>query len=53
MNTIDKIVKLGNTTDGRDKSLKAVQYLFKIFITHSATKEGKDYFTPTFSKYYV
>lgn len=51
MDVINKLVKKGNTTNGRDKILKAVQYLFKILIATSNSKDSVAMLTPGFSKY--
>ena len=47
---MNKIIKLSNTHEGRDKFLKGVQYLIKILVSSSESKEFKEYLTPTFSK---
>lgn len=47
---MDKIVKIGNTHEGRDKSLKLIQYLFKLHMASSGKKEVIDALSPAFSK---
>ena len=47
---MEKLVKIGNTHDGRDKSLKFVQYLFKLHMVTSGKKEVIDSLSPAFSK---
>lgn len=47
---MNKIVKISNTHEGRDKFLKGAQYLIKVLVSSSDSKDFKDYLTPTFSK---
>lgn len=46
----DKLLKISNTHDGRDKFCKAVQYMLKIVISSSSNKETVEWLTPVFSK---
>ena len=47
----DKLLKISNTHDGRDKFCKAVQYMLKIIISSSTNKETIEWLTPVFSKF--
>lgn len=47
---MNKLIKLGNSHEGRDKFLKGAQYLIKVLVSSSDNKDLKEYLTPSFSK---
>lgn len=46
----DKLLKISNTHEGRDKFCKAAQYMIKIIISSSSNKDTVEWLTPIFSK---
>lgn len=47
---MNSIISLGNSLEGRDKFLKALQFMLKIVISSSTSKDLIERLTPSFSK---
>ena len=47
---MNSIISLGNTHEGRDKFCKALQYMLKVVISSSTSKDLIERLTPSFSK---
>jgi len=47
---MEKLVKLSNSHEGRDKFLKFYQYLFQVITATTNSKETIEYLKPSLSK---